>query len=103
NRGAEEGIGGVTLELLDAAGNPTGITTVTSNEPGQVGYYEFRNLEAGSYGVREVQPSGWLDGQDTPGSHGGIAADESAGRVDRITGATLNWGDNAQEYNFGEL
>ncbi len=103
NRGSEEGIGGVTVELLDANGNPTGITTVTSSEPGKVGYYEFRNLTAGTYGVREVQPSGWLDGKDTPGSHGGTAANESSGRVDRITGATLDFGDNAVEYNFGEL
>ncbi|MCO6044248.1 SpaA isopeptide-forming pilin-related protein [Aeoliella sp. ICT_H6.2] len=101
--GSEEGIGGVTLELLDAAGNPTGITTVTSSEPGQEGYYEFRNLEAGTYGVREVQPVGWLDGIDTPGSHGGTAADESSGRVDRITGAVLAYGDDGVEYNFGEL
>ncbi|WP_425400228.1 SdrD B-like domain-containing protein [Aeoliella sp.] len=103
DRDTEEGIGGVTLELLDAAGNSTGITTVTSSEPGQAGYYEFLNLEAGTYGVREIQPSGWLDGKDTPGSHGGTAADESAGRVDRITGAVLAYGDDGVEYNFGEL
>lgn len=103
DRDTEEGIGGVTLELLDADGNPTGITTVTSTEPGKVGYYEFRNLFAGTYGVREVQPEGWLDGKDTPGSHGGAAADETSGRVDRITGAVLNFGDNGIEYNFGEL
>lgn len=99
----EQGIGGVTLELLDAHGNPTGITTVTSSGPGSVGYYEFLNLHEGTYGVREVQPDGWLDGKDTPGSHGGTAADESAGRVDRIVGATLAYGDHATEYNFGEL
>ena len=103
DRGTEEGIGGVTLELLDADGNGTGITTTTSNTPGSVGYYEFRNLVAGTYGVREVQPTGWLDGKDTPGSHGGTAADESAGRVDMITGAVLAFGDDGVEYNFGEL
>ncbi len=103
NRGTEQGIGGVTLELLDAAGNGTGITTTTSTEPGSVGYYEFRNLTAGTYGVREVQPTGWLDGKDTPGSHGGAAADESGGRVDIITGAVLGFGDDGVEYNFGEL
>ncbi|MEX2168228.1 MAG: SdrD B-like domain-containing protein [Pirellulales bacterium] len=99
----EVGIGGVTLELLDANGNATGTTTVTSTEVGKVGYYEFRNLMAGTYGVREVQPDGWLDGKDTPGTHGGQAASETAGRVDRITGAVLAFGDNGVEYNFGEL
>lgn len=103
NRDSEEGIGGVTLELLDEAGSGTGVTTTTSTEPGRIGYYEFRNLTAGVYGVREVQPTGWLDGKDTPGSHGGTAADESAGRVDIITGAVLGFGDDGVEYNFGEL
>ena len=103
DRTTEEGIGGVTLELLDAAGNGTGVTTLTSSESGKVGYYEFRDLTAGTYGVREVQPTGWLDGKDSAGSHGGTAADESAGRVDRITGAVLDYGDDAVDYNFGEL
>ena len=50
-----------------------------------------------------MQPTGWLDGKDTAGDHGGTAADESAGRVDRITGAVLNYGDHGLNYNFGEL
>ncbi|QDU57454.1 SdrD B-like domain-containing protein [Aeoliella mucimassa] len=99
----EEGIGGVTLELLDAAGNGTGIYTTTSSEPGKVGYYEFLNLPAGTYGVREVQPDGWLDGKDTVGSHGGTAADESTGIADKITGVVLAYGDDGVQYNFGEL
>ncbi len=103
NTGTEEGIGGVTVELLDANGNGTGITTTTSTDPGKVGFYEFLNLTPGKYGVREVQPNGWLDGKDTAGDHGGTAADESAGRVDRITGATLDYGDHGLNYNFGEL
>ena len=101
--GSEQGIGGVTLELLDANGNPTGITTVTSNVPGKVGYYEFLDLYPGTYGVREVQPDGWLDGKDAAGDHGGAAASEVGGRVDKIFGAILNFGDHAVEYNFGEL
>ena len=52
----------------------TGITTTTSNEPGKVGFYEFIDLMPGTYGVREVQPAGWLDGKDTAGGHGGAAA-----------------------------
>ena len=103
NRSTEQGIGGVTLELLDANGNPTGITTTTSTNPATLGFYEFRNLVPGTYGVREVQPAGWLDGKDTAGSHGGAAASEAAGRVDRIFGAILNFGDHAVDYNFGEL
>ncbi len=74
----EEGIAGVTLELLDASGVGTGITTVT----GPNGFYEFRNLEAGVWGVREVQPISWLDGKDTVGDKGGLVAAN-----DKLTGA----------------
>ncbi len=101
--GTEQGIGGVTVELLDSNGNPTGITTTTSTQPGKIGYYEFLNLYPGTYGVREVQPTGWLDGKDAAGDHGGAADPETSGRVDRIFGAVLNYGDHAVEYNFGEL
>ena len=80
----EEGIGAVTVELLDGQGNPTGITTTTSTDPAKLGFYEFKNLTPGTYGVREVQPTGWLDGKDAAGDHGGTAADETSGRVDRI-------------------
>ncbi len=99
----EHAIGGVTLELLDANGNGTGITTTTSTDPATLGFYEFRNLTPGKYGVREVQPAGWLDGKDTAGDHGGFADPETSGRVDKITGAMLDYGDHGLNYNFGEL
>ena len=35
--------------------------------------------------------------------HGGAADSEATGRVDRIFGAVLDFGDHAVEYNFGEL
>ncbi len=103
NQGPEEGIGGVKLELLDANGNPTGITTTTSTDPAKLGFYEFRNLTPGTYGIREYQPTGWLDGKDTAGDHGGVAAIEVGSIIDKITGAVLNYGDHGLNYNFGEL
>src|SRR5262249_1195060 len=39
NTATEEGIGGVKVELLDANGNPTGITTLTSTDPSKRGFY----------------------------------------------------------------
>lgn len=99
DRATEEPIAGVTVELLDANGNPTGRTTTTSAD----GYYEFRNLTAGKYGVREFQPTAYFDGKDTPGTHGGVAASETTAIVDRITGAMLDFGDHGLNYNFGEL
>jgi serine-aspartate repeat-containing protein C/D/E len=90
---SEQGIGGVTLELLKD-GVATGRTTTTTN----AGYYEFIDLTPGNYGVREVQPNNWLDGKDTPGSHGGTVPSN-----DRIIGAVLDYGDDGINYNFGEL
>ncbi|MEM6331529.1 MAG: SdrD B-like domain-containing protein, partial [Planctomycetota bacterium] len=90
----EERIAGVPIELLDAAGQPTGVTTLTDAQ----GYYEFVNLAPGTYGVREAaQPSPYLDGKDTAGSNGGAAGN------DVILGAVLEYGDRATDYNFGEL
>ena len=95
DRPNEDGIGGVTLKLLDGEGNDTGLRAVTNS----AGYYQFSNLDAGTYRVMEVHPDGWLDGLDTPGSHGG-AADNPGDTISQIT---LNFGDDAVEYNFGEL
>ncbi|MFV2069521.1 MAG: SdrD B-like domain-containing protein, partial [Pirellulales bacterium] len=96
---SETGIGGVTLSLLDADGNETGVTTTTSTNAANLGYYEFTGLPQGTYGVAEVQPVGYLDGLDTVGDRGGIADSAS----DRITGLVLAWGQNGAGYNFGEL
>ncbi len=93
---SEEGIGGVTVELL-LGGVATGVTRVTSTAAGSVGFYEFTNLAPGTYSVREVQPTNWLDGKDTAGSKGGTATN------DLISGIPLVFGDKAINYNFGEL
>ena len=74
NTGPEEGIGGVTVELLDANGNGTGITTTTSTDPAKLGFYEFRNLTPGTVRRARSAADGWLDGKDTAGDHGGMAA-----------------------------
>lgn len=95
NRPGEEGIGGVTIELV-LNGAVVG-TTTTSTASGNVGYYQFTNLAPGTYTVREVQPANWLDGKDREGSKGGVAGD------DIITQIVLDYGDDAVEYNFGEL
>ena len=89
----EDPIQDVTLELLDSDGLGTGVTTTTDED----GFYEFTGLDAGVWGVREVQPSGWLDGKDTVGSNGGLVSN------DLFTNIVLDYGDRATEYNFGEL
>ena len=92
----EAGIGGVKLTLLDGRGRPTKKTTVTDAK----GYYHFDNLApARVYGVAESQPGGYRDGLDSAGTAGGVANNPG----DSITGALLNSGTHARNYNFGEL
>ncbi len=92
----EDGISGVTLELLNSAGKKTGITTTTD----ATGFYRFDGLEPGkTYGVAETQPVGYYDGSDTAGTAGGSAHNPG----DSITGAVPMTGIAAEEYNFGEL
>ncbi|MEX2188836.1 MAG: SdrD B-like domain-containing protein, partial [Pirellulales bacterium] len=96
----EQGIGGVTVRLLDANGNATGRVATTSTSSGNLGYYIFADLLPGTYGVEEVQPAAYDDGKDTPGSAGGIALAQPG---DRISGANIASEMNAVNYNFGEL
>ncbi|MBN2215766.1 MAG: hypothetical protein JW719_00180 [Pirellulales bacterium] len=91
----EPGIGGVVLRLLDENGNPTDQTTTTDKH----GYYEFIGLAPGTYGVAETQPTGYHDGLDKEGDAGGEAHNPG----DSITGAELDGGIVAKNYNFGEL
>jgi len=92
----EEPIAGVTLKLLDAAGNPTGATAVTDAN----GFYRFDGLKPGeTYGVAELQPAGFHDGLDSAGTAGGVAQNPG----DAITGALLQPGVHGKNYNFGEL
>ena len=48
-------------------------TAAYRESPMPMGFYQFTGLDAGTYIVRELQPSGYIDGIDTPGSTGGLA------------------------------
>ena len=89
----EQPIAGVTVWLLDAAGNRITSTTTDAN-----GRYLFSNLQPGTYGIEEVQPSGYFDGEDFVGTVGGTKVAN-----DRITGAVLVPGADATDYDFLEL
>ena len=91
----EAGIANVTLILRNANGQPTGATTTTD----ATGFYCFVGLPAGTYGISEVQPTGYLDGLDSAGTNGGTAQNPG----DLISGAVLMPGDDAEDYDFGEL
>jgi serine-aspartate repeat-containing protein C/D/E len=95
----EKPLANVTVALLDADGTATGDTTTTNSS----GYYAFTNLKPGTYGVKETQPSGYLDGLDTAGTIGGTTKGTAHNPGDQIDGVKLASGQSGVNYNFGEL
>jgi protocatechuate 3,4-dioxygenase beta subunit len=90
----EKAIANVTIELtyrLNSCHTYTLTTTTDEN-----GFYEFTNLQPGTYQIREIQPAGYLDGRDEAGSLGGCLSN------DRISNIDLDMGDIGVNYNFGE-
>lgn len=67
----EPGIAGVTVKLLDAAGNILATTTTDHD-----GYYRFTDLRPGAYAVQFVAPDGYLISPQDQG--GNDAADSDA-------------------------
>ncbi len=86
-------LAGVTVELLDAAGQVVATTRTSA-----AGTYEFTLLRPGVYGVHERQPAGYFHGGQTAGSHGGV--DDVA---DLITAVAIPPGTALTQYNFYEL
>ncbi len=94
----EAGIGGVQVTLyVQSEGKliATGTSTITDGK----GYYEFDGLIPNEYKLVEIQPNGYLDGLDTPGTVGGVAQNPG----DLIHSIPLSSGTAAVDYNFGEL
>jgi hypothetical protein len=85
----EAGLNGVTVNLLDEAGQPTGKTTLTANNPatGKPGWYEFADLRPGNYQLEFVNPDRLhyaftaLDQQQN-------SADTLDSDADKVTGRT---------------
>jgi uncharacterized repeat protein (TIGR01451 family) len=102
----ERGIAGVTVTLTDVNGNP--VTDMNGNVVGPTttdanGFYEFTNLNAGTYRVVETQPPVYQDGKDTPGSTGGNVGPNNGIGTDFITDIPLADGQMSMDNNFGEL
>lgn len=92
--GGSQGVSGVTMELLDASGNPVLDTnnnpiTTTTDENGN---YTFSGLAAGTYQVREQQPSGY----ETVGDTEGDSTDNTISNIQVAVGS-VNDNNNFQE------
>jgi serine-aspartate repeat-containing protein C/D/E len=94
----EEGLAGVRLILLDAAGVQVA-ATVTDGQ----GNYFFDGLRAGQYTIAQNQPDGWVDGWDRAGTVAGVTRGTAVNPGDSITGIQLRWGESGVDYVFGEL
>lgn len=79
NGGGDTGLGGVVLNLLDAAGNPVldglgGPIQVATNASG---FYQFTLVPAGSYRVSQNQPAGYASVSDVDGANNNLIGDET--------------------------
>ncbi|WP_374359966.1 SdrD B-like domain-containing protein [Pseudoduganella danionis] len=95
----ETGVAGVKVTLLDASGQPTGVTaTIDAN-----GHYQFNGLKPGSYSVQFDKTTLPTDYLFTAQGQGGDAAKDSDADVNTGTTApvTLNSGDTAQHLDAG--
>src|SRR5262249_40139907 len=86
------GIDGVTVELLNSDG-----AVIRTTKTDADGNYRFDDLPPGVYGVHEVQPDGYFDGDEHLGSAGGILDD------DLVTDIVLHSGTQATGYDFCEI
>ncbi|MEQ1830640.1 MAG: SdrD B-like domain-containing protein, partial [Pirellula sp.] len=88
----EISLSGVVIELRDAQG-----TVIASTQTDSQGNYSFENLKPGIYSIRELQPSGYLQGGQMAGSAGGDAS-----VTDLISAIALGAGVHATNYDFCE-
>jgi hypothetical protein len=92
----EQGIPGVPITLTgaDAAGDPINLSQTTDG----AGTYVFLDLPPGTYTITEVQqPAGYTPGIATIGTGGGAVSGA------QFTGINLVAGEDAMNYNYGEL
>ncbi len=92
----EDRLENVVVQLFDKQGNELSETRTDAN-----GQYQFNNLYPGEYIVREIQPAGFTDGQDSIGQVNGITSGDYL--TDDEFCVKLEVGDRGRNYNFGEL
>lgn len=91
----EPGIKGVKVTLTGTTTSGSSVSRVAYTDSN--GAYCFNDLLAGTYTIKETQPSGYLDGKDTQGTPGTGTAGN-----DVFSGIVLAAGVNGKNNNFGE-
>ena len=97
----ENGVGDIEIQIIsiETIAGTINQTVRTSAD----GSYRFEGLPPGRYQViQKVQPTGYLDGKDTPGTVNGQTRGRSTVN-DQITEINLNGAETGVEYNFGEI
>ncbi len=93
----ETGIANTQVRLFDATGKLVAETLTDSN-----GQYCFKELIAGEYCVKEVQPTGWTDGKDLAGRIDSLRVGQTINN-DEHCKVVIKGGQKGTEYNFGEI
>ncbi|HEY4309258.1 MAG TPA: SdrD B-like domain-containing protein [Pirellulales bacterium] len=89
------GLPNVVVALLNSSGAATGATQITDAN----GNYSFTNLNPGTYGVAEVQPSGFFETGLNVGTVNGTASGTASG-VNTISSVVITSGSVGAGYNF---
>ena len=89
----ERPLAGVTVDLLDAAGN-----VVATQQTDQQGRFVFTGLAPGSYELVQHDVEGYFPGGQRAGTGGGDASEQ-----DRISAISIASGDQFVDYAFCEL
>jgi uncharacterized repeat protein (TIGR01451 family) len=87
----------ITLSGQDDLGNLVNVSTTTLAD----GTYSFAGLREGIYQLDEVQPVGYVDFQDSPGTPFGGSAAPVPG--DTINNIHISTGGDGINYDFGEM
>lgn len=99
----ETAIAGVTVELTgtDDRGNAVARST-TTDANGVYSFIDLRPTDRAGYTIRELQPTGFVDGLDVPGTVNGATVGDAS--VDDAFSALVlpGPGSLAENYNFGE-
>lgn len=93
---SEDRLENVVIQLFDKQGNELSETRTDID-----GHYQFDNLYPGEYLVREIQPAGFTDGQDSIGQVNGITSGDYL--ADDEFCVKLEAGDKGRNYDFAEL